>query len=252
MGNQEMTQIRVLVCSLGLVMALAPTLGAYADTSSDHLQAELANAAAQYELALQQANGIQAQSVLNMENERMIAFLQSEAMRQKQLELSSNGNAIEGIAATLANAARRDGDFNARNELIILQNRAAVMVAKADATVANALAQGRADEIANANAQSKFLHNLADTITSVLAESNISNAKQIGEARADEIHGPALQGQQNGQAMAAAQVFAADQVLAAANIGASSAQQSGNAKAQLIISHAAASLANARAMAAGQ
>ena len=90
-----MTLIRALVCSVGLVIALAPTMAALADSSTDHLQAELANAAAQYQLALQQASDIQRDGVLSQENERMIAFLQSEAMRQKQLEVTSNGNAIE-------------------------------------------------------------------------------------------------------------------------------------------------------------
>jgi hypothetical protein len=50
--------------------------------------------------------------------------------------------------------------------------------------------------------------------------------------------------------MAAAEVFAADQVLQAAQFAATSAQISGNTKAATIINHAAASLQNARAMAA--
>jgi len=218
-----MTLIRVLVCSVGLVIALAPTMAAFAESDSDHLQAELANASAQYQLALEQSASVQHDGVLSQENERMIAFLQSEGMRQKQLEVSANGNAIEGIAATLANAARSQGDVNARNELMILQNRASIMVAHADATVANAMAQGRVDEIANANAQSKFLHSLADTITSVLAESNMSNAKIIAENNADMAHTHGIVEQQNGRALAAAQVFAADTVLSAATLSATSA-----------------------------
>jgi len=245
-----MTLIRALVCSVGLVIALAPTMAAFADSDSDHLQAELANASAQYQLALEQASSVQHDGVLSQENERMIAFLQTEAMRQKQLEVSSNGNAIENIASTLANAARAKGDMNARNELIILQNRAGVMVAHADATVANAMAQGRVDEITNANAQSKFLHNLADTITSVLAETNMSNAKIIAENNADVIHGPGLAEQTNGRALAAAQVFGADQVLIAAQLSAVSAGISSSTKSQAIIDKASASLRNAQAMAA--
>ncbi len=248
-----MTLVRALVCTVGLVIALAPTMSAFAVGDSDHLQAELENAAAQYQLALQQADAMQAQATLNQQNELMIGFLQTEAMRQKTLGEAANGNAIEGIAATLANAARKQGDLNAINELIILQNRAAVLVAKADDDIKNAMAIGRADEIANANAKSVFLHHLADTITSVLAETNMSNARQIGQMQADAIHGPALAQAANGQSLAAAEVLAADEVLAAAQIGGKSATVQGATKANNIISHAAASMANARAqLAAGQ
>jgi len=247
-----MTLIRALVCSVGLVIALAPTMAALADSSTDHLQAELANAAAQYQLALQQASDIQRDGVLSQENERMIAFLQSEAMRQKQLEVTSNGNAIEQISAILANAARSKGDLNATNELIILQNKAAIMVAHADASVANALAQGRPDEIANANAQSTFLHRLADTITSVLAETNMSNAKIIAQDQANMIHGPGILEAQNGRALGANALFASDQLLAAGTLAATSAGLTSNVKSAKILDHAAASLRNAQAMAAGQ
>jgi len=245
-----MTLIRALACSVVLVIALAPTSGALAENTSDHLQDELANAAAQYQLALVQAAAVQQQGVLSQENERMIAFLQSEAMRQKELSLSANGNAIEQVAATLANAERAQGDVNARNELIILQNKAALLVAHADATVANALAQNRPEEIANANAQSLFLHHLADTITSVLAETNMNNARIIAQNQADAIHGPALANQANGRAMAAAQLFAADQILAASQLAATSTGITNSVKAQAIIDHATASLRNAQAMAA--
>jgi hypothetical protein len=246
-----MTLIRALVCSVGLVMALAPTMGAFADSDSDHLQAELANAAAQYQLALDQAAVAQHEGELSQENERMIAFLQSEAMRQKQLDVTANGNAIESIAATLANAARSQGDVNARNELLILQNKAAILVAHADATVANANAQGRPDEIANANAQSKFLHSLADTITSVLAETNMSNAKIIAENNADDMHSHGLVEQANGRSLAAGALFAADQSLMAGQLAAVSTASTNNGKASLIIAKASASLRNAQAMAAG-
>jgi hypothetical protein len=246
-----MNMIRVLVCSVGLVIALAPTMSAFAQgNDADHQQAELQNAAAQYQLALDQANQIQAQAQLSAENERTIAFLQSEEMRQHQLDLSANGNAIEQIGAALANAARAQGDLSAQNELQIQQIRASVLVAKADATLANALAQNRQTEIDNARAQSSFLHQLADFITSTLAETNMSNAKQIGQARADMIHTPTLAGAANGTAMAAAEVFAADQVLQAATISASSSTLSGSTKAAAIVSHAADSLKNAQAMAA--
>jgi hypothetical protein len=244
-----MTVIRVLVCSVGLVIALAPTMAA-ADTTSDHLQAELANAAAQYQLALGQIDEIRAEGLRSAANERMISFLESEAMRQKQLDAAANGNAIEGIAATLANAARSNGNLDATNELLILQGRAAVLVAKADATMANSLAQGRTDEIVNARAQSMFLHQLADTITSVLAESNISNSKLIAENRADMLHTRGIVEQKNGQALAAGAIFAADELLAAGVTSSTSSTVTASNKAAGVLAHATASLANARAMAA--
>jgi hypothetical protein len=245
-----MKVVRVLVFSVGLVIALAPTMAAFAqDNSAEHQAAEILNAEAQVQLAQDQANQIQAQAQLNADNERTIAFLQSEEMRQHQLDLSANGNAIEQIAAALANAARAQGDLNAQNELQIQQIRASVLVAKADATLANAMAQGRDSEIVNARAQSSFLHQLADFITSTLAESNMSNAKQQGEAMADKIHTPAIAGANNGNAMAAAEVLSADAVLQASNIAVSSAKVSGNTKAAAILAHAADSLRNAQAMA---
>jgi hypothetical protein len=246
-----MKVIRVLVCSVGLVIALAPTMAAFAqDNTAAHQQAEVLNAEAQFQLAQDQANQIQAQAQLSAENERTIAFLQSEEMRQHQLDLSANGNAIEQIAAALANAARAQGDLNAQNELQIQQIRASVLVAKADATLANALAQNRQSEIDNARAQSSFLHQLADFITSTLAESNMSNAKLQGQAMADKIHTPAIAGADNGNAMAAAEVLASDAVLQAATISSSSANLTGKAKAAAILAHAADSVKNAQAMAA--
>jgi hypothetical protein len=246
-----MTLIRALVCSVVLVVALAPTMAAFAAQNDvDHLQAELANAAAQYQLALDQAAAAQQQGQLSQQNERMIAFLQSEAMRQKQLDVAANGNAIEAVAATLANALRAQGDLNARNELIILQNKAAILVSRADATMANALAQGRADEIANAKAQSLLLHNLADTITSVLAETNMSNARIIAQNEADVVHSPGLDEQANGRALAAGALFAADGALQAGRLAAYSAAVGSGGKQSNIVGHAAASLRNAQAMAA--
>jgi hypothetical protein len=246
-----MTLIRALICSVGLVVALGPTMAAFAaQNDMDHLQAELANAAAQYQIAQQQAVDVEQQGTLSAENSRMIAFLQSEALRQKQLDTAANGNQIEAIAATLANAARSQGDVNARNELLILQNKAAILVSHADGTVANALAQGRPDEIANAYAQSKFLHSLADTITGVLAETNMSNARIIAQNDADAIHGPGIAEQANGRALAADALFAQDLALQAGKLNAFSTAVAYNGQASAILSHAAASLRNAQAMAA--
>jgi len=245
-----MTPIRVLVSTVGLVVALAPMAAFAAENTSEHMAAELSNAVAQQQLAGEQAQAIQADTQLKMDNDRMIALLQSEGLRQHQLNNTANGFAIEQITRTLANAARQNGDLNARNELGIAQIRAGALVIKADDTMANALAQGRQDEIANARAQSAFLHQLADTITSVMAEQNMSSAKLNAEMRADELHTPGIAEATNSTAMGANDLLAADVVLAAGQVNAISSNISGSTKAAAIVSHAAASLRNAQAMAA--
>jgi len=244
-----MTPIRVLVCTVGLVIALAPMAATAQDLSAEHLAAELANANAQMQDALAQADSIEAQTQLNMANERMIAVLDSEALRQHQLNNSANGMAIEQITRALANAARMQGDFNAQNELGIAQIKAQALVIKADATLANALAQGRQDEIANANAQSKLFRSLADTITSVIAETNMSSAKQRGEAMADAIHTPGIAEAVNSNAMGANDLLAADQVFAAGTLASTSSAATGAAKKAELLNHAAASVQNAKVMA---
>jgi len=245
-----MTPIRVLVCTVGLVISLAPMAATAQDLSAEHLAAELANANAQMQGALAQADSIEAQTQLNVANDRMIALLNSEELRQHQLDNSANGMAIEQITRALANAARQQGDFNARNELGIAQIKAAALVEHADATVANALAQGRPEEIANANAQSQLMHQLADTITSVMAEQNMSSAKLHGETVADAIHTPGIAQAVNSNAMGANDLLSADIALADGEIAASSESVSGAGKASAIIAHATASVNNARAMAA--
>jgi len=244
-----MTPIRVLVCTVGLVIALAPMAASAQDLSAAHLAAELANANAQMQGAMEQADAVGAQTQLNMANDRMIALLDSEALRQHQLDNSANGMAIEQVTRALANAARQQGDFNARNELGIAQIKAGVLVEHADATVANALAQGRPEEIANANAQSQLMHALADSITSVLAETNMSSAKLHGEQMADDIHTPGIAEANNANAMGANDLFAADIALADGQIAATSESISGSSKASSIIAHATASLNNAKVMA---
>src|SRR5262249_24540703 len=153
------------------------------------------------------------------QNERMIAVLKSEALREKQLNNVANGNALEALAASLANAARADGDLNARNSLAIAQNQAAILVANVDANLANAqmLAQtkGRWDELANAQAQSDLLHKVANFISGQQAELNMANDKQIGQNRADAIHTPGIAAQANGMAMGANELLAADAELQA-------------------------------------
>jgi hypothetical protein len=243
-----MTPLRVLVCTVGLVIALSPMAAVAADTTTEHLQAELANATAQYQLALQQAGDIETQTRLNMANDRMIALLESEALREHQLDGVANGNAIEQVTRALASGARLQGELSARNELGIAQIKAAALVVKADATLANAMAQGRTDEIKNALAQSAFLHQLADTISSVLAETNMSSARLHAEAMADQLHTPGIAAARNGIAMGANDLLAADLALQAGAIAASSESIAGSAKAQAIINHATDSLRNAQAM----
>jgi len=142
-GNQQDVQIRVLACSVGLVIALAP-LASFADeTPGSHLQAELDNAAAQYALAQQQVDELQAQANLSAQNERTIALLKSEEFRVHQLDVSANGMAIQQIGQALANAIRQQGEVSARNELAIAQIKASALVVRADSNLANALARPR-------------------------------------------------------------------------------------------------------------
>ena len=231
-----------------MTVAMLPLAAFADDTSPDHLQAELANGEAQFALAEQDAADLQAQADRDAANARMIALLQSEAMRQKQLNLTANGRAMEEIAAARANAARADGDVNAQNELLIAQNKAAAMIAIADANLANgiqlAITRGRFDEEANARAQSDLLHHVADFIAGQQAELNMENAKQIGQEEADRIHTPALVQEQNSEAMGADELLAADADLAAGDIDANSVNISDGNKASNVLSHAAASLHN--------
>jgi len=241
------------VCCASLVVALAP-LSAFAQssTSTSHQQAEVANGQAQLANAQQQVSDLQTQAQQSAANERMIALLKSEAMRQLQLNNVANGNALEQIAAALANAARANGDLNARNELEIAQAQAAVLVANTDSSLANAamLAQtkGRWDELANAQAQSILLHHVADFITSTQAELNMANAKQIAQEQADAIHTPGIAEQQNSQAMGANQLLASDAALNAGQLAATSVTITIDAQQMDILAHAISSLANAQAM----
>jgi hypothetical protein len=248
-----MNRLRAIVCCASLFVALAP-LAAFADSSdsTSHEQAEVINAQAQLADAQQQVADMQAAAQDSAANERMIALLKSEALRQMKLNNVANGNAMEQIAAALANAARAQGDLNAQNELLIAQNRAAALVATADANVANAqmLAQtkGRWDELANAQAQAALMHHTADFITSTQAELDMSNARQIAQEQADAIHTPAIAEQQNSEAMGADELLASDAELQAGALSATSATISSDADEQDVLSHAVSSLDNAEAM----
>jgi hypothetical protein len=126
-------------------------------------------------------------------------------------------------------------------------------VANVEGNLANAqmLAQtkGRFDELFNAQAQSDLLHRIANFISGQRAELNMSNAKIIGQEQADAIHTPAIAQQQNGLAMGANQLLAADTALQAGELAATSVVISVNTKASAVAAHALASLKNAQAMA---
>jgi hypothetical protein len=243
-----MAVIRVLVFSAALAVALSPLVALAEDDSPAHLQAELVNGEAQLALAQQQADDLEAQAQQSAANERMIAVLKSEAMRQRQLNLVANATAMEQIAAALANAARADGELEARNELAIAQQKAANLIAIADANLANGImlaqTKGRTDEEANARAQSNLLHQLADFITGRQAELNMANAREIGQEQADEIHTPKLVEEQNGEAMGADALLDADVSLAAGELAAVSDVISVGADEQEMLAHAEDSLAN--------
>ena len=204
-----MAQLRALVCGAALAIALTP-LGAAADSSSEHMQAELANAHAQWDLTVVQVGEMRAEGNASAANERSIALLRSEALRESQLGEVANATAMEQIASALANSARTNGDLNARNELAIAQIKAAGLIAHADANIANAIAIGRTDEILNAQAQSAMVHHIADLVGGAMAEQNMSNARQQGQDRADAIHTPALVQEKNASAMGANDLLAAD------------------------------------------
>jgi len=227
---------------------MSPMVAA-AQSTSGHAADELANAAAQLQLAQGMADQINSDGVASAANDRTIALNMSTSMRQSALNEAANGNAIEQISAGLANFARSQGDLNARNELIILQGQAATLVMKSDGDIANARAIGRQDEISNALAQSQIAHSLADTLTSVLAETNMSNARQIAEMHADLAHTPGIAQATNGMALGANDLLSADSVLSASTVAATSSLMRASSKAAGVMSHATASLANAQAQA---
>jgi hypothetical protein len=219
-GLVKMVPIRALALSLAAAAALVPMTALAVDQSEEHLRAEYANAIAQQQISVEQAADLRELGQQNMDNERMIALLDSEAARQRQLGLVSNGNAIEQISKALANSFRLEGDLNARNELIIAQGKAAVLIAKADADMANALAQGRQTEIDNAKAQGMLFRETASFISGALAETNMNSSKIRGETQADLVHTPGLAEAANGQAMGAAELLVADLELQAGELAA--------------------------------
>jgi uncharacterized surface anchored protein len=245
-----MAALRLMACGAALAIALTPLAALAADTSSDHMQSELTNAQAQYAIAQQTADDLQAQAQQEATNARMVALLHSEAMRERQLTLVANANALEQLAATLADAARAQGEISAQNTLAIAHVQAATLVANLDLKLANAemLSEiyGRSDELSNARAQSDLIHQVANFISGQQAESDMSNARQIGEMRADAIHTPAIVQQQNGIALGANELLAADTALQAGELQAGSIVLVGTAKADALRASAAEKLHNAQ------
>jgi len=234
------------VCAVALALSLAP-MATFASTSKDHSQSELANAEAQLSQAQQQAVDIANQAAQSATNERQIAIDQSELLRESQLDEVANAGALQQLAAQLADQLRIQGDQNARNELAILQIKAGVIVAKADASLTNALAIGRPDEIANARAQDAIAHQLADFLTGTLAPQNMSSAVVSADASATEVTDNADVQAENSVAMGDDDLLAADEVLSDGEIAADSAQVSSESDSGTVVGHAEASLANAEA-----
>jgi len=234
-------------------MALTPFAAFAQDNTDGHQQAELANGFAQFDQAQQQVGEIQDAANRSAQNERMIAVLKSEAMRERQLNMVANANAIEDIAAGLATSERNQGGVNARNSLAIAQGQAAVLLANVDANLANGMmlaqTKGRYDEWLNAQAQSDILHRAADYISGQLAEQNMANDKAIGEMRADIAHTPGLAEVANSAAMGANELLAADLTLRAGAVAATSVNVHATSIANKVLSHATLSLANARSQA---
>jgi hypothetical protein len=254
-GNQGsfMAPFRVLVCAGALVVALSPLAAFAANDTPAHLQDELANSQAQLSLAQQDAASLQVQAQDEATNERTIALLRSLALRERQLNLVANANAMEQIAAALANAARESGNAGALNDLEVARIQAAALLANVDANLANgrmmALTRGRLDELANAEAQSAILHQLANSIDGEEAELKMANSRQIGQDQADAIHTPAIAEAQNQIVVGANDLLAGDVALAAGELGANNVTIQQNLKASNTLGHAVTSLSNAQAQA---
>jgi hypothetical protein len=243
-----MRALQTSICCLGLVLALAP-VAAFADSSGDHKQQEIANAEAQLALALQEVDAINAAASESASNDRTIALQKSTVLRQAQLDNMANAAALQQQAAALADQIRTQGDENAANELAILQIKAGALVTHADASLANAFAIGRADEIANAQAQDAAAHQLADYMTTTLAQQNMSNDQIIADDAAAAVDDSAQAEAQNDVVLGDDDVLAADDVLSAANVSAVSDTIAAGIKVDTILGHALDSLANAKAQA---
>jgi hypothetical protein len=243
-----MRPMKSVICVVALAVSLAPA-AALASSSKDHSQAELANAQAQLQVAQQQATDIADQAALSATNEQQIAIDKSEVLRQAQLNDVANAAAMQQQASQLADEIRAQGDQNARNELAILQLKASLIVAHADASLTNALAMGRPDEIANAQAQSAAAHQLADYLTGTLAAINMSSVEVSANDSATALTDEADVQAQNDMAMGDDDLFASDTILNDGEVSAESAALSVAPEVGTLLGHAEASLENAEAQA---
>ena len=248
-----MGAVRAFVWVAALAVALTPLAVLAEDNTVEHQQAEIANALAQQDQAQLQVLQMQETGLQAAQNERMIAVLKSQAMRERQLNLVANANGLEQLAASLADAERTGGLVNAQNSLLIAQGQAAALIANVDANLANArmlaATKGRYDELLNAQAQADILQRAADYISSQLAEANMANDRAIANQRAEAVYAPSIAEVANGQAMGANELLAADAELQAGALAAISVQISSTALGSSVLGHAAASLANAKAQA---
>jgi len=249
-----MTLLRAFVFLATVAVAFAPFAALAADNTPEHLQDELANAYAQLGDAQAQANSIQGDASASAQNERMIAVLKSESIRERQLSNSANANALDEIANSLASAARNQGIADSQNSLAIANNQITVLLANVDGNLANAqmMAQmrGRWDEWFNAQAQADRLHQVADFIGTELVQQNMANDMAISAERAGTAEGQGTAEVVADEGMAAAELLAADTELQAGELAALSSEVQGDDEAADVVDRATASLENAEAQAA--
>ena len=227
-------------------MAMASPAAALAD-EVEHAQAEVANAEAQWDLAQQEALALQHEGQQDAANARMIGLLRSEAMRQRQLDLARNAEAMEQVASDLAATIRHDGaTLQAANEIGILRIKADRIRTHVADEVANAYAQGRESQIVNALAMQKFWDGVADFLTGTQAEQNVSNVEQIADEQADAVYAPSVDEAANAEAMGAEDLFAGDLALQAGAVDAASALVDVQADEAALLDHARSSLNSAR------
>jgi hypothetical protein len=227
-------------------MAMTSPAAALAD-EVEHAQAEVANAEAQWDLAQQEALALQHEGQQDAANARMIGLLRSEAMRQRQLDLARNAEAMEQVASDLAATIRHDGaTLQAANEIGILRIKADRIRTHVADEVANAYAQGRESQIVNALAMQKFWDGVADFLTGTQAEQNVSNVEQIADEQADAVYAPSVDEAANAEAMGAEDLFAGDLALQAGAVDAASALVDVQADQAALLDHAQSSLNSAR------
>jgi hypothetical protein len=91
-----------------------------------------------------------------------------------------------------------------------------------------------------------IVRHAADFIAGQQAEMKMNNAREIGQERADAIHTPAIVQRENGLAMGASQLFAADTVMAESGVQVANVMEVYSARAATVRDAAASNLLNAR------